>query len=77
MFRNSPRYLLLAPEPALREDVERVHDPCYLSWLEQRCAATATLDWLDSDTYITRRSFEVALHAAGAAIAAVERSVRR
>ena len=66
---------LLAPEPALREDVERVHDPRYLSWLDQRCAATATLGWLDSDTYITRRSFDVALHAAGAAIAAVERSI--
>ena len=34
-----------------------------------------TIGWLDSDTYITRRSFDVALHAAGAAIAAVERSI--
>jgi acetoin utilization deacetylase AcuC-like enzyme len=66
---------LLAPEPALREDAERVHDPGYLAWLEQRCAATTTLGWLDSDTYITPRSFAVALHAAGAAIAAVERSL--
>ncbi len=66
---------LLAAEPASREDVARVHDPCYLSWLEQRCAATATLGWLDPDTYITSRSFEVALHAAGAAVAAVERSM--
>jgi len=62
-------------EPAIREDVERVHDPGYLFWLEQRCAATRNLDWLDSDTYITPRSFEVALHAAGAAVAAVERSM--
>jgi acetoin utilization deacetylase AcuC-like enzyme len=66
---------LLAPETATREDVERVHDPGYLFWLEQRCAATTTLGWLDSDTYITHRSFDVALHAAGAAIAAVERSL--
>jgi len=66
---------LLAPEPATREDIERVHDPAYLSWLEQRCAATKKLDWLDSDTYITPHSFDVALHAAGAAIAAVERSI--
>jgi len=66
--------VMLESEPALREDIERVHDPGYLSWLEQRCASTAGLDWLDSDTYINRRSFEAALHAAGAAIAAVERS---
>jgi acetoin utilization deacetylase AcuC-like enzyme len=61
-------------EPASREDVERVHDRRYLTWLEQRCAATSTLGWLDSDTYITPLSFDVALHAAGAAITAVERS---
>jgi acetoin utilization deacetylase AcuC-like enzyme len=65
----------LAFEPALREDAERVHDPHYLSWLEQRCSATATPEWLDTDTYITRRSFDAALRAAGAAIAAVERSM--
>ena len=65
----------LAFEPALPEDAERVHDPCYLSWLEQRCSATTTLGWLDPDTYINRRSFDVALRAAGAAIAAVERSI--
>ena len=70
-----PEISLLMSEPASREDVERVHDPFYLSWLEQRCVATYTIGWLDSDTYITRRSFDVALHAAGAAIAAVERSI--
>ncbi|MCK9591693.1 MAG: histone deacetylase [Methanoregula sp.] len=66
----------LASEPALPRDVERVHDPWYLSLLEQRCSATATLGWLDPDTYITRRSFDAALHAAGAAITAVERSLK-
>ena len=72
-----PRDIALqAPQPASREDVERVHDPHYLSLLEQRCAATMTLGWLDSDTYITPRAFEVALHAAGAAIAAVDRSLK-
>jgi acetoin utilization deacetylase AcuC-like enzyme len=65
----------LAFEPALREDAERVHDPGYLSWLEQRCSAIVTPEWLDTDTYITRRSFDAALRAAGAAIAAVERSI--
>jgi acetoin utilization deacetylase AcuC-like enzyme len=68
--------LPLAPSPALQGDVERVHDPLYLAWLEQRCAATAAVSWLDPDTYITRRSYDVALHAAGAAIAAVEQSLQ-
>ncbi len=65
----------LAFRPALCEDVERVHDPSYLTWLQRRCAATATVSWLDPDTYITRRSYDVALHAAGASIAAVEQSI--
>jgi acetoin utilization deacetylase AcuC-like enzyme len=66
----------LVSEPALLEDVQRVHDPRYLSWLEQRCSTTGTLGWLDPDTYITRRSFDAALHAAGSAITAVERSIK-
>jgi len=61
--------------PALPEDAGRVHDPSYLAWLEKMCAATSTISWLDSDTYITPRSYDVALHAAGAAIAAVEQSL--
>ncbi len=63
------------PAPASIRDVERVHDPGYLSWLEQRCSATTSLGWLDPDTYITRNSFAAALHAAGGAIGAVERSL--
>jgi acetoin utilization deacetylase AcuC-like enzyme len=66
----------LVSDPALPEDVQRIHDPRYLSRLEQRCSATGTLGWLDPDTYITHRSFDAAMHAAGSAIAAVERSIR-
>jgi acetoin utilization deacetylase AcuC-like enzyme len=70
--RDIPR---LIPAPALIEDVAEVHDRSYLGWLEQRCSATASLGWLDSDTYITKTSFKAALHAAGGAITAVERSL--
>jgi acetoin utilization deacetylase AcuC-like enzyme len=56
-------------------DVERVHDPSYLAWLKNRCQETLTVSWLDPDTYITRRSFDAALHAAGAAVAAAEQSL--
>jgi acetoin utilization deacetylase AcuC-like enzyme len=62
--------------PALPADLERVHDPSYLAWLESRCQATATVSWLDPDTYITRRSYEAARYAAGAAIAAAEQSLK-
>ena len=70
--REIPR---LVPAPALIEDVAEVHDRSYLAWLEQRCSSTASLGWLDSDTYITNTSFKAALHAAGGAITAVERSL--
>lgn len=56
-------------------DVRLIHDPFYLNWLGQRCAATRSLGYLDADTYITPWSCEVALHAAGAAIIAAERSI--
>lgn len=61
--------------PASLDDILLVHNRYYLKWLEQRCAATRELGYLDADTYITPRSFEVALNAAGAAISAAERSM--
>jgi acetoin utilization deacetylase AcuC-like enzyme len=71
-----PRDLPLnAATPAPRGDVEQVHDPHYLRWLEQRCAVTPSVSYLDRDTYITPRSFDTALYAAGAAVAAVERAM--
>ncbi len=63
------------PEPASLEDVHRIHAPHYTEHLQQRCAETKILNFLDSDTYITPRSFDAALHAAGGAIAAVNRSM--
>jgi acetoin utilization deacetylase AcuC-like enzyme len=55
--------------------VEQIHDPSYLRWLEQRCALTQSVSYLDRETYITPRSFDAALHAAGAAVAASERAM--
>jgi acetoin utilization deacetylase AcuC-like enzyme len=62
--------------PATPEDVARIHDPGYLCWLEQRCAATTSVSYLDRDTYITPRSLDAALHAAGGAVAASERALK-
>jgi len=70
-----PDLPLHSAPPASREDVERIHDPGYLRWLGQRCADTSSVCYLDRDTYITPRSFDTALYAAGAAVAAVERAM--
>jgi len=61
--------------PAPREDVERIHDPHYIRWLEQQCESSTPVSYLDPDTYITPRSFEIALHAAGAAIDASHHAI--
>jgi len=61
--------------PAGNEDLLRIHTPQYLKFLERRCAAVKSVEYLDADTYVTHKSYEVALHAAGAAIAAAERSL--
>jgi len=61
--------------PASREDVERIHDPHYLRWLEQQCAVTTSVNYMDHETYVNPRSYDIALHAAGAAVAASERAL--
>ena len=68
---NSP----ILPEPATLEEVHLIHAPQYTEYLRQRCAETTFLNHLDGDTYITPRSFDAALHAAGGAIAAVDQSL--
>lgn len=69
---NVPRY---APEPAALEDIHRIHDPRYVSWLKERCADTTGISPLDADTYVTPSSLEVACRAVGGALAALDRSL--
>jgi acetoin utilization deacetylase AcuC-like enzyme len=70
--RDIPRH---EPMKALREDVERIHTPEYVTFLEDASAQTRTFTMLDPDTYITHSSFDVALYAAGGAIGAAERAL--
>ena len=70
-----PDLLVSSVTPASRKDVERIHDSHYLRWLDQQCAVTTSVSYLDRETYVTPRSFDVALHAAGAAVAASERAM--
>jgi acetoin utilization deacetylase AcuC-like enzyme len=53
------------------EALERVHAPAYLELVERFCIAGGGA--LDPDTVVTDVSWEAAVHAAGGAIAAVER----
>ena len=56
--------------PATFDQLARVHDPHYIEALER--AAQQGGGWIDGDTYMGSRSFEVASFASGAAIAAVD-----
>lgn len=62
----------LQPEflPATVEQLARVHEQRYVDALAR--AAAQGGGWLDSDTYVGSKSFDVAALAAGAAIAAVD-----
>ncbi|MQA30793.1 MAG: histone deacetylase [Luteitalea sp.] len=65
---------VVSPTAATRDQLARVHDAAYLS----RVAATAgKAVALDADTYTSPATAEIALLAAGAAVAAVERVMGR
>jgi acetoin utilization deacetylase AcuC-like enzyme len=56
-------------QPATREQVERCHTSAYVELVQSLREPT----WLDGDTIASETSYEAALLAAGASIAAVER----
>jgi acetoin utilization deacetylase AcuC-like enzyme len=61
-------------EPASRDAVESIHDPEYLSWLEEFCEDGG--GYVDKTTTAANEAtFEAALAAAGTAIAATEYAV--
>jgi len=62
-----------AAPAATMADIDRVHVPGYA---DRIFAAAEQEGMLDQDTYVVRGSTEAALHAAGAAIAAVTEAVR-
>jgi acetoin utilization deacetylase AcuC-like enzyme len=61
---------LVAPRAATVEELERVHDPRLIQ--QVRRTAEAGGGHLDADTYVSRRSFDAALMAAGGVVRAVE-----
>jgi acetoin utilization deacetylase AcuC-like enzyme len=61
---------IVAPRPATREQLARVHSPEYL---DRMAGTSGVAVALDPDTYTSPETYEVALLSAGAAIDAVER----
>jgi len=62
--------VVVAPPPATREALARVHDDDYVELIEQTAGRALQLD---PDTYTSPESYEIARLAAGAAVAAVDR----
>jgi acetoin utilization deacetylase AcuC-like enzyme len=60
---------ILEPVRAAISDIERVHLPEHIHWLKEMSRGTY---FIDTNTYITRHSFDIALCAAGSAIKAVQ-----
>jgi acetoin utilization deacetylase AcuC-like enzyme len=60
----------LEPRAATRAELERVHKPAYLEELERFCARGG--GYLDADTGASAASWDAAVHAAGAGLAAVD-----
>jgi acetoin utilization deacetylase AcuC-like enzyme len=60
----------LSPRPALVEELETIHAPEYISYAKSRAEKGG--DWLDPDTVVSSKSYEVALYAAGGVLVAVE-----
>jgi len=61
---------LLSPRRAALEEVQMVHDPAYVAAIESKARMGG--GWLDPDTVMCPRSYEVALCAAGGFLTAVE-----
>jgi acetoin utilization deacetylase AcuC-like enzyme len=60
----------LPPRPALLEELEMIHAPEYICYVKSKAEKGG--GWLDSDTVMSPRSYEVALYAAGGILVAME-----
>ena len=60
----------LPPRPASIEELKMVHAPEYISQIKSRAADGG--GWLDADTVMCPKSYEVALYAAGGVLTGVE-----
>lgn len=68
--RLKEKLTLLAPRLASVEEIEMVHDPEYVSMIRTKAGRGG--GWLDLDTVMCPKSYEVSLYAAGGVLTAVE-----
>jgi len=61
----------VAPRDATTDDLALVHDPALVEGIRSLSPGTRPI-WLDADTYVSARSCEVALRAAGGVLAGVD-----
>ena len=61
-----PRLQVIKPHAATVDDLLTVHGAAYVERVREICAGGG--GWLDADTFVSARSFEVALLAAGGAL---------
>jgi len=65
---------LFSPRPATVAEIEAVHSPEYVSRIKSEAEGGG--GWLDLDTVMCPRSYEVALYAAGGVLTAVEKVMK-
>jgi len=65
---------MLSPRPASMEELEMVHAPEYISSVKNKAERGG--GWLDPDTVMCPKSYEVALYAAGGLLTAVEAAMK-
>ncbi|HEY4711564.1 MAG TPA: histone deacetylase [Dehalococcoidia bacterium] len=65
----------LSARPASLEELEMVHAPEYISYVESKAKKGG--GWLDPDTVMSPKSYEAALYAAGGLLVAVEAVMKR
>jgi acetoin utilization deacetylase AcuC-like enzyme len=68
------KLICLPPRPASTEEVEMVHTLEYISSVKSKAEKGG--GWLDPDTVMCPKSYEVALYAAGGVLVAVEAVIR-
>ncbi len=70
---DKPAITELEPRKALPEEIARVHDSAYISYVDEKCREGQSS--LDMDTNISLNSYEAALLASGAGLIAVDKVV--
>lgn len=69
-FKVKERLIPISPRPATIDEIATIHDREYISRLKAEIDSGG--GWLDPDTYVSSRSFDAALYAAGGVINSVK-----